>query len=168
MEGQNRLTGPQFAAKFYRVFPRFERPSMRHLAALFVLIATPLQAWTEPASGSADRAGLLDAIRPHAEYLLGAPVQFIVRQLRVDGDKGFAALEPQRPGGQAIMVENTPMVQRGDYDPDHMDGLHLEALYIRSGATWVAVHWAIGATDVWFAESDLCGSYRRVIADFCE
>jgi hypothetical protein len=41
-------------------------------------------------------------------------------------------------------------------------------LYKLSGETWVAVHHAVGATDVWFAWGPLCREYGAVIADYCQ
>ena len=64
--------------------------------------------------GTALRAALMDAVRPHVEWRLGAPVQFVVRDLRVAGDVGFASLWPQRPGGAQIDLYQTPGYARGD------------------------------------------------------
>ena len=125
------------------------------------------QSWHVPQRGTADRTGMMDAIRPHVEWLLGAPVQFVVRDLRVSGDLGYAALHPQRPGGAAISLWNTPGHRRGVLDPEMSDGVHTHVLYRRSGATWVAVEWSVGATDVWFSAPELCAVWRPVIAEFC-
>jgi hypothetical protein len=43
----------------------------------------------------------------------------------------------------------------------------LQALYRKVGDTWVAVHWAAGATDVWFSWEPLCQEYRPVIEEWC-
>ncbi|TNF22558.1 MAG: hypothetical protein EP318_03520 [Rhodobacteraceae bacterium] len=125
------------------------------------------QNWTEPARGSETRRALMDALRPHAEWELGAPVEFVVGVLRVSGDLAFAAVAAQRPGGGAIDLRQTPGYFRGTLEPGMMDGTNIQALYRRSGKTWVAVHHAIGATDVWFAWDPLCAEYRAVIADYC-
>lgn len=68
----------------------------------------PAAAWEVPARGSALRSDLMDAARPHAEWMLGAPVEFVVTELRVSGDLALAMLVPQRPGGGAIDVLRTP------------------------------------------------------------
>ncbi|WP_323763629.1 hypothetical protein [Marinovum sp.] len=125
------------------------------------------RAWHEPARGSATRSALMEALRPHAEWELGAPVEFVVGELRVAGDLAFAALTAQRPGGAAIDLRRTPGFARGTLDPEMMDGASLQALYRKSGATWVAVHHAIGATDAWFVWEPLCAAYRPVISDYC-
>ena len=61
------------------------------LAAIALAIA-PLSAnaWEEPARGTALRGNLMDAVRPHAEWVLGAPVIFVVNDLRVSGDVGVS------------------------------------------------------------------------------
>jgi len=107
--------------------------------------------YNEPAKGSDLRRALADALRPHAEWMLGAPVEFVVDDLRVAGDRAFGSFSPQRPGGGAINAARTPMAARGAWEPEFMNGIHMEALYQKSGGTWVAVHWHIGATDVWYA-----------------
>lgn len=120
-----------------------------------------------PERGSATRAGLLDALRPHAEWMLGAPVVFVVHEMRVAGDLGFAALEARRPGGAEIDITQTPGYARGLLDPEQMDGASLQALYVLSGDTWVAQFWELGATDVWYAADALCAKWRPVLPMAC-
>lgn len=127
---------------------------------------SPARAWEEPARGTATRAALMDAIRPHAEWNLGALVQFVVHELRRAGDVAFAMLHAQRPGGGAIVAGQTPMVRRGQAE-GWMNVSEIQVLYRKSGETWVAVHYAFGATDVWFAWGPLCRDYRAVISDYC-
>jgi hypothetical protein len=52
--------------------------------------------------GSADRSAILDALRPSAERKFGAPVEFVVLELRKRGSSAFASVQPQRPGGGII------------------------------------------------------------------
>ncbi len=125
------------------------------------------QGWVTPERGSATRAQLMDAIRPHAEWMLGAPVEFVVNDLRLLGDHAFAMLVAQRPGGGTIDVLKTPMVARGEFDPYLADTPHIEVLYVKSGDTWVALHWAIGATDVWYAWEPICAPFRALIPEVC-
>jgi hypothetical protein len=140
------------------------------LMTVLALIADPGSAgedYHEPARGSAERAGLMDAVRPLAEWNLGQPVEFVVDVLRVSQGLGFATLQPQRPGGGAINLYQTPMMRRGGIDPEFYDGETMHVLYQKSGATWVAVHWSIGATDVWWADPELCATYRSVTPEYC-
>jgi hypothetical protein len=141
--------------------------SVLAVGAVALCMATRAAAWEVPERGSALRSDLMDAARPHAEWMLGAPVEFVVTELRVSGDLALAMLVPQRPGGGRIDVLRTPMVARGEFDPELVDTPHMEVLYKRSGRTWVAVHWAIGATDVWFAWEPICAEFRPVIPEAC-
>lgn len=138
-------------------------------AALATVLAGPVsaQGWTTPARGTATRAALMDAIRPHVEWMLGAPVEFRVTELRLLGNRAFAMLEPQRPGGGAINMAKTPMAARGDYAPEFSDSPHVEVLYVKSGDTWVALHWALGATDVWYSWEPICAEFRQLIPEAC-
>ena len=137
------------------------------MLAMLVAGPTLAQTWVEPARGTPTRKALMDALRPHAMWSLGGEVEFVIHDLRVSGPLAFASVTPQRPGGGAIDVARTPGFQRGDLDPDFMDGLALQALYFRSGNTWVAVHWSMGATDVWYAYEPLCAVWRVVIPEAC-
>lgn len=142
----------------------------RFVLAVVLLMSGPVaaQGWTEPARGSATRAALMDAIRPQAEWMLGAPVEFMVWDLRVSGDLAFASVTPQRPGGTPIDPWSTPAYHRGEIYPDDMEGVNIQALYVLSGQTWVAVHWVMGATDVWYAYGPICTVWRRVIPEACQ
>ena len=124
-------------------------------------------AWYEPERGTAERKALMNALRPLAEADLGDPVEFVVHDLRVSGDRAFASVQPQRPGGREIDLERTPGYIRGDFTYDMMDGTHMQALYVRSGDTWVVMEHAIGAMDVWYAGEPFCSSWGPVIAEFC-
>lgn len=103
----------------------------------------------EPARGSDLRADLMSALRPHAEWALGAPVQFIIHDLRVSGDVAFASISAQRPGGAPIDLHQTPLAAQNPDWIEDMDGATLQALLEKSGRVWVAVHHEIGATDAW-------------------
>ncbi len=136
------------------------------LVLLAVALAGPGRAWEEPVRGSALRGDLMDALRPHAEWVVGPPVVFVVSQLRVDGDVAFANLRPVRPGGAEITRDEIP--QRLGWDnPFDWDGVQMQALLKRSGTTWVAVHHAMGATDVWWADPAFCADWGRVIHEVC-
>ncbi len=143
---------------------------MRWIYSMILIVIGAAQAWgwTEPERGSDTRAALMDAMRPHAEWVFGAPVQFVVRDLRVSGEYGFAMLSAQRPGGAAIHVPSTPGFARGTIDTVISDPTQIEVLYRLSGQTWVAVHFGMGSTDVWFSWTPYCDEYDAVIADYCK
>ena len=121
----------------------------------------------EPKRGTALRSSLMDAIRPHIEWELGQPIEFVVNELRASTNYALAFLSPQRPGGITIDILKTPGFQRGSLEPNYMDGTAVVVLYEKKRETWVAVHHSIGATDVWFSEPELCFQYRSVIPEFC-
>ncbi|MDQ2093759.1 hypothetical protein [Rhodalgimonas zhirmunskyi] len=147
----------------------------RAFAGILLLIcATMARAdYVEPARGSADRKALMDALRPHAEWVLGKPVEFVISELRLAQGQGlpgpvaFAMVRAQRPGGGKIDLTTTPGVKRGDYDPGYMDGSSFQALYRKVSDTWVAVHWEVGATDAWWYDPALCEEYFAVIPEAC-
>ena len=121
----------------------------------------------EPKRGTTLRSSLMDAIRPHIEWELGQPIEFIVNELRASGNYALAFLSPQKPGGIKIDISKTPGFKRGSLDPNYMDGTAVVVLYEKKRETWVAVHHSIGATDVWFSEPELCSQYQPVIPEFC-
>jgi hypothetical protein len=140
----------------------------RLFVLLFLGLAGAVQAgYTEVERGSALRKTLLDALRPHVEWALGAPVEFVVWDLRVSGEVAFFSGRAQRPGGGEIDIADTPAARRGELDPQVGDGATVQALYKLSGDTWVAVHHGISATDVWYAWEPLCRDYRPVIPEAC-
>lgn len=52
------------------------------------------QSYYELDRGTATRSALMDAIRPHIEWDLGQPIEFVVNDLRVLGDVAFKSLAP--------------------------------------------------------------------------
>ena len=137
------------------------------LIALLLALPLPALAWQEPARGTPLRADLLDSIRPLLEWHLGPPVEIVLQSLRVQGDRAFVSGYAQRPGGTPIDMAHTPMARRGEYWPDVSDGTTIQALLQQSGRMWVPVHWAVGATDVWFMADELCAGWRPVLTDIC-
>lgn len=111
---------------------------------LLSVVASASYAWDEPARGTADRSELMDAIRPHIEWDLGAPIEFVIDQLRVSENVAYASLAPQRPGGGIIDLYSTPGYLRGEFYPDQMDGTSVSVLYRKLRNTWVAVHFSVG------------------------
>jgi hypothetical protein len=144
--------------------------AMRILFTIILLLigsSVFAQNWYEPKRGTDTRLALMDAIRPHVEWQLGKPIQFVVDDLRVSGDVAFAALSPQRPGGGKIDLFQTPAFKRGLIQPDFMDGTAVGVLYRKLRKTWVAVHHSIGATDVWYSDYVFCLEYGAVIPEWC-
>lgn len=136
------------------------------IAALLIL-SSPALAWDTPARGTDLRADLMDALRPLAEWNFGAPVEFVVTDLRVSGDVAFANLYAQRPGGGTISMATTPLVLRDGFSTDMMDGPTIQALLQKEGRMWVAVHHGVSPTDVWWAWDGFCPAWRQVLPDIC-
>ncbi|WP_151719891.1 hypothetical protein [Gemmobacter serpentinus] len=134
---------------------------------VLVLSAPAALGFERPERGSAERKAMLDAIRPIAEWNLGPPVEFVVQDLMVEGSYGWASLLAQRPGGAAIALDQAPMVARDDMAEDLIDRVDghptLQVMLQKSGETWVAVNWAIGATDVWYAGEPYCAQWGWAI-----
>jgi len=149
----------------------FEMQKLLGLIAFFVFSNLTsfahADSYFEPKRGTTLRSSLMDAIRPHIEWELGQPIEFIVNELRASGNYALAFLSPQRPGGIKIDISKTPGFKRGSLDPNYMDGTAVVVLYEKKRETWVAVHHSIGATDVWFSEPELCSQYQPVIPEFC-
>lgn len=139
------------------------------LAIAFALFAIPAlaQPYTEPARGSTLRADLLDAIRPVAEWDLGAPVEFVVWEMRVKDDVAFISLWAQRPGGGKIDMATTPVVRRRQLDPDAGDGPTMQVLLQRSGRMWVGVNYGISPSEVWWDWDEYCPIWAAVIPETC-
>ncbi len=98
---------------------------------------------SQPASGSAERKAVLDAIRPRAQGDLGGAVEFVVKEMRVQDGFCFTRLEPQRPGGGKIAKSETVFAQE-----EFMDGLTIFALLGQTGNGWSMLAYVVGPTDV--------------------
>lgn len=139
-------------------------------ACLIASGAGQAQDWHEPARGTAERARLMNAIRPLAEWQLGAPVEFVVHTLRVTSDHAFALVDPQRPGGAPIDIDVTPLVREFGEDAWYyreIGGLGIVALLIREGDQWAVVDHSIGATDAWFTAPVYCREFAELIGEYC-
>lgn len=127
------------------------RFSQAATTAIFIGLAGLVQANpTEPPVGSELRQELLDTFRPLAIYNLGAPLEFRVLELMVDGDTAFARLMAQRPGGVEIDMTDTPMVEWRYAEPFEFDGPRFEVFFVRDADHWQIVDYGLGSTDVWW------------------
>lgn len=132
-----------------------------HLGCAGLCDAAPF----EPPRGSEVRGELLDAFRPLAIYDLGAPIEFQVLELMVDGDTAFARLIAQRPGGVALELADTPMVAWRHADPYGFDGPRYEVFFVRDGTAWQVVNYGLGSTDVWWA-GYRCDTFGPLLQDY--
>jgi hypothetical protein len=136
------------------------------MAALTLAPAAHAEPIRTAAAGSAERAQIMDAIRPYVEKDFGAPVEFVVRGLNISGGYAVALLDAQRPGGRRIDIERTPLAAERYRSGmvDHMvDCCHAEAILRRVKGRWRVVEAVAGSTDVWY--TDWC---RRLPAGMCD
>lgn len=100
----------------------------------------------QPAPGSAQRAAIMDALRPAIERKLGGQVEFVVRRAAVRDGWALVIADPQRPGGGRI----DPKRHFPNEVIEFMDGLTVNGILRFSGGGWTMVDHAIGPTDVWY------------------
>ncbi|HTO30712.1 MAG TPA: hypothetical protein VL202_06000 [Pararhizobium sp.] len=101
----------------------------------------------EPAKGSAERAALMDTLRPAVEAEMRGPVEFVVTTIRVTPNWAFVQVEPQRPGGGVIDPEETGFAGESDM----MDGLTIYGLMGFQAGRWNMIDHMVGPTDVGYA-----------------
>jgi hypothetical protein len=104
-----------------------------------------VNATAQPGPGSAQRAAIMDALRPAMERKLAGPVEFVVRRAAVQDGWALVIADPQRPGGGRI----DPKRHFPNEVIEFMDGLTVNAILRFSGGGWTLVDHAIGPTDVW-------------------
>jgi hypothetical protein len=105
-----------------------------------------VSATAQPAPGSAQRAAIMDALRPVIERKLAGPVEFVVRRAAVQDGWALVIADPQRPGGGKI----NPRRHFPNEVVEFMDGLTVNGILRFSGGGWTLVDHAIGPTDVWY------------------
>lgn len=119
------------------------------LVAAAAIFSGPTLALTfrEPAKGSAERAAIMDTLRPAVEAEMRGPVEFVVTTIRVTPSWAFVQVEPQRPGGGVIDPEETGFAG----DTDMMDGLTVYGLMGFQAGRWNLIDHMVGPTDVGYA-----------------
>lgn len=132
----------------------------------FLLLAAPLsvsaQAVHEPARGTAERAEILNALRPMLEARLGPPVEFVVDWMRSGNGWAFVQVSPQRPGGGAINLRQTTYAEQAEY----MDGIGTFALLRLQYDRWNLIDFAVGPTDVFWQGDPLYAQLPRGLTPY--
>ncbi len=146
--------------------PCIKRPVV--IAALCAL-ATPIaaQTYSEAPRGSETREDIIDSLRPQAEWSFGAPVEFMVGEVRVAQDVAFATVRAQRPGGEEIDIFKTPIALRQETDRQAGNGPTMEVLLQKSGRVWVPVHFGINSSEGWWYDPVYCPIWAAVIPEAC-
>lgn len=90
-----------------------------------------------------------NAVRPVAEYVVGARMQTVVSGFRVSDNLRFASQTAQRLGGTAIKPVETPAYRRGKYDRQAGMLSRYRALLFGTGGSWAVQHSIVDAMHVW-------------------
>lgn len=102
-----------------------------------------------PARGSAERKTILDALRVPVERDLKQKIVFSAEHFNVMGTWAFVGGDPQRPGGGRPDYRGT---RYWDAVRDDMFDNNFFALMRKTGGRWRVVTYAIGCTDVCYAD----------------
>lgn len=92
--------------------------------------------------GDPERRILLDLLRPVLELEMRGPVEFRVKSARTLKGWGLVRVEPQRPGGRRIAMEETVFAEE-----PFMDGLTTDALFRRQDGRWYLITHVVGPSD---------------------
>jgi hypothetical protein len=129
-------------------------------------VPSPLSAQTTQrtkAAPASQRTAVLDALRPRAVRDLGPPVEFVVREFRQQGNLAFVSVTAQRPGGCLLDLARTPIGRNGA--AAEMDGPSIQAFFKQSRGIWRVDLYAIGATDLWYMDPQICANYAMVMTE---
>lgn len=106
----------------------------------------PVNATASAGQGTAQRAAILDALRPAIENRLGPNVEFVVSRIVVSNGWALVVADPQRRGGGRI----DPSRHFAADALEFMDGITVNGVLRNTGRGWTLVDHAIGPTDVWY------------------
>jgi hypothetical protein len=102
-----------------------------------------------PAKGSAERTAILNALRVPVERELKQKISFDIENFRVLGNWAFVSGDPQSPSGGRPDYSRTPYQEAINAD---MFDNNFFGLLRKSGSRWKVVTYAIGCTDVCYAD----------------
>jgi len=118
------------------------------VAAMFagsIVVATAKDCPYTPASGSAERKAIMDALREPVMEEIKQRVVFVVQQLKVCRDWAFLEATPQKPDGQPV---DWTIGAYADAVADDMCGGYIHALLVKTGEHRRVSEHVICATDV--------------------
>lgn len=123
------------------------------LHALFLLVAATLaasaQAAYTPERGSAERKAILDALRIPVERDLKQKIVFVADNFMVQGTWAFVGGTPQGANGEAPDYSRTKYADA--YESGAFDN-NFFALLRKTAGKWKVTTYAIGCTDVCYAD----------------
>ena len=111
--------------------------------------AVSAQTVRTPEKGSVERAAILSALRAPVERELKQKIVFNLDHFRIVGSWAFLGGEPQSPSGGQPNYRGTKY--QGARDADMFDN-NIFALLRKTGGKWKVVTYAIGCTDVCYAD----------------
>lgn len=117
--------------------------------ALILTASAFAQAAYTPEKGSPERKAILDALRVPVEKELKQKIIFVVDHMSVQGAWSFVSGTPQGENGERPNYHGTPYadaLESGAFDNNYF------ALLRKTGGKWKVVTYAIGCTDVCFAD----------------
>ena len=116
---------------------------------LFTAVGVFAQTAYTPEKGSPERKAILDALRIPVERDLKQPIVFVPDNFKVQGTWAFVSGTPQAPGGGAPNYAGTKYAEEeseGAFDNNFF------ALLRKTNGKWGVTKYAIGCTDVCFAD----------------
>ena len=121
------------------------------LIGVVIALAVPLVAQSAytPEKGSAERKAILDTLRVPVERELKQKIIFVADQFNVQGTWAFISGTPRNTTGGQPNYRGTPYWQAkqdGAFDNNFY------ALLRKTGGKWRVVKYAIGCTDVCYAD----------------
>ncbi|HEY2867211.1 MAG TPA: hypothetical protein VGJ02_08975 [Pyrinomonadaceae bacterium] len=126
-----------------------KRTALLLLLFLASVVAFNAQTVEHPDKGSAERAEVLDTIRPRVEQRLKQKVVFVINAINLLGNWVFVDGRLRTPDGKVPNWKNTPYAQAAKYGAQS-DGV--SALLRKSGKGWTITTYAIGCTDVCYVD----------------
>ena len=119
------------------------------VVTLFVAITAVSQSAYTPEKGSPERKAILDALRVPVERDLKQPIVFVPDNFKVQGTWAFVSGTPQAPGGGSPRYAGTKYAEA---ENEGAFNNNFFALLRKTGGKWRVTKYAIGCTDVCFAD----------------
>ena len=119
------------------------------VASFLVSASAFAQAVHTPERGSAERTAILDALRDPVEKELKQKIVFVAEHFNVSGNWAFIGGTPQNPDGGQPDYSGTP--HQAAKDAGAFDN-NIFAVLKKTAGRWRVVTYAIGCTDVCYAD----------------